>query len=165
MLPALLSKLGDRVDRGRIPFIGRRKHAAGESRFWGFVLDRVLRRPVTSIVLAGGLLLAAATPVLSMHTKLPSFTDMPRELPIVQTYKAVLTAFPGAPTPAEVVIRAEDVTRPQVAAAIQQAPAGRDRDGSDVPADPGARSARTGRSPTSRSRSPATATTRRRWRR
>ena len=62
VLPAALSKLGDRVDRGRIPFFGHKKHAAGESRFWGYVLDRVLRRPVSSILLAGGLLLAAATP-------------------------------------------------------------------------------------------------------
>ena len=58
VLPAMLAKLGDRVDRGRIPLIGRRKHAAGESRFWGFVLDRVLRRPVVALVLAGGLLVA-----------------------------------------------------------------------------------------------------------
>ncbi len=118
VLPAMLSKLGDRVGRGRIPYIGRRKEAAGESRFWGYVLDRVLRRPVTSIVLAGGLLALAATPVLSMHTKLPSFTDMPRELPIVKTYKAVIAAFPGAPTPAEVVLRAPDVRAPLVQSAI-----------------------------------------------
>jgi uncharacterized membrane protein YdfJ with MMPL/SSD domain len=118
VLPAMLSKLGDRVDRGRIPLVGRRKHAAGESRFWGFVLDRVLRRPVSSIVLAGGLLAVAATPVLSMHTKLPSLTDMPRELPIVKTYKAVIAAFPGAPTPAEVVVKAPNVRAPLVQSAI-----------------------------------------------
>jgi uncharacterized membrane protein YdfJ with MMPL/SSD domain len=118
VLPAMLSKLGDRVGRGRIPYIGKRKEAAAESRFWGYVLDRVLQRPVTSIVLAGGLLVLAATPVLSMHTKLPSFTDMPRELPIVKTYKAVIAAFPGAPTPAEVVVRAPDVRAPLVQSAI-----------------------------------------------
>jgi uncharacterized membrane protein YdfJ with MMPL/SSD domain len=120
VLPAMLSKLGDRVDRGRIALVGRHKHAAAESRFWGFVLDRVLRRPVTSIALAGGLLVLAATPVLSMHTKLPSFTDMPRELPIVQTYKAVIKAFPGAPTPAEVVVHAADVRTPAVQTAIRR---------------------------------------------
>jgi RND superfamily putative drug exporter len=118
VLPAALSKLGDRVDRGRIPFIGKYKHAAGESRFWGFVLDRVLRRPVVALVLAGGLLLAAASPVLSMHTKLPGFTDMPAQLPIVKTYKAVIKAFPGAPTPADVVVRAPNVRAPAVSAAI-----------------------------------------------
>ena len=120
VLPAMLSKLGDRVDRGRMPFVGRHTHAAGESRFWGLVLDRVLTHPVISIVVAGGLLLAAATPVLSMHTKLPSFTDMPRELPIVKTYKAVVAAFPGAPTPADVVVHAADVRAPAVSTAIRR---------------------------------------------
>ncbi len=119
VLAASLSKLGDRVDRGRIPYIGRKKHSAGDSRFWSFVLDRVLRRPVLAIFLAGGILLAAATPALGMHTKLPSFTDMPKSLPIVQTYKSVISAFPGAPTPAEVVIRADSVRDPAVATTIQ----------------------------------------------
>ncbi|HEY2372154.1 MAG TPA: MMPL family transporter [Gaiellaceae bacterium] len=118
VLPAILAKLGDRVDRGRIPVVGKRKHAAGESRFWGFVLDRVLRRPVASMVLAGGLLVLAATPVLHMHTKLPSFTDMPNGLAIVQTYKDLLGAFPGAPTPADVVVRAPSVHSTPVADAI-----------------------------------------------
>jgi uncharacterized membrane protein YdfJ with MMPL/SSD domain len=118
VLPAALAKLGDRVDRGRLPWIGRAKHAAKESRFWGFVLDRVLRRPVLSIVLAGGLLVLAATPVLSMHTKLPSFTDMPKDLPIVQTYQDVIDAFPGAPTPAIVVVHAPDVRSGMAAWAI-----------------------------------------------
>jgi uncharacterized membrane protein YdfJ with MMPL/SSD domain len=118
VLPAMMSKLGDRVDRGRVPVVGARKEEARESRFWGFVLDRVLRRPVAAIVLAGGLLLAVATPALSMHTKLPSFTDMPRELPIVKTYKAVVAAFPGAPTPAVVVVKAPNVRGPSVVAGI-----------------------------------------------
>jgi RND superfamily putative drug exporter len=118
VLPAMLARLGDRVDRGRIPLIGRKKHAAGESRFWGFMLDRVLRRPVLALVLAGGLLVAAAVPLTQMHTKLPSFTDMPRELPIVKTYKAVIAAFPGAPSPAEVVVHAPNVRAPLVTSAI-----------------------------------------------
>ena len=119
VLPAALSKLGDRVDRGRVPFFGRRKHAAGESRFWGYVLDRVLRRPIVSTVLAAGLLVAAAFPLFGMHTKLPSFTDMPKELPIVQTYKQVIAAFPGAPTPAEVVVQAPNVRSGEISAQIQ----------------------------------------------
>jgi len=55
-----------------------------------------------------------------MHTKLPSFTDMPRELPIVKTYKAVVAAFPGAPTPADVVVHAADVRAPAVSTAIRR---------------------------------------------
>ena len=45
VLPAALAKLGDRIDRGRVPYIGRRKQAAGDSRFWAFVLSRVLQPP------------------------------------------------------------------------------------------------------------------------
>ncbi len=119
VLPAMLAKLGDRVDRGRIPLVGGEKRAGGESRFWGFVLDRVLRRPVLSLVVAGGLLVAAATPLLGMHTKLPSFTDMPRDLPVVKTYKAAIAAFPGAPTPAVVVVRASNVRTPAMQTAIR----------------------------------------------
>ena len=120
VLPAALAKLGDRVDRGRVPYIGRKKQAAGDSRFWGFVLSRVLRRPGLSVAVAGSLLLLAASPVLSMHTKLPSFTDMRSDLPIVKTYERVIAAFPGAPTPAEVVIRADDVHSPAVVAGIER---------------------------------------------
>ena len=45
VLPAMLSWLGDRVEKGRIPFLGRRRRPAGESRFWTAVIDRVTRRP------------------------------------------------------------------------------------------------------------------------
>jgi uncharacterized membrane protein YdfJ with MMPL/SSD domain len=120
VLPAALARLGDAVDRGRVPVIGSRKRAAGESRFWGFVLDRTLRRPLLALCLGGGLLLAAATPVLSMHTKLPSFTDMPRDLPVVQTYHDLIAAFPGAPTPAYLVVSAPGVPAPVLTAGIRR---------------------------------------------
>ncbi len=55
-----------------------------------------------------------------MHTKLPSFTDLPHNVPIVQTYARMISAFPGAPTPAVVVLRAHPVTAPHVQAQIDQ---------------------------------------------
>ena len=45
VLPALLSRLGDRVERGRVPFVGRLRRDDGEGRIWGAIVDRVLRRP------------------------------------------------------------------------------------------------------------------------
>ena len=36
VLPAMLSKLGDKVDRGRIPFLGKRRRARSESRVWSW---------------------------------------------------------------------------------------------------------------------------------
>ena len=58
VLPAILSKLGDNVDRLRVPFVHRLRRDDGEGRVWGAIVDRVLRRPLLSVVLAGGLLLA-----------------------------------------------------------------------------------------------------------
>ena len=48
VLPALLSRLGDKVDRGRVPFVGRLRRDDGEGRIWGAIVDRVLRRPALS---------------------------------------------------------------------------------------------------------------------
>ncbi|HXA59132.1 MAG TPA: MMPL family transporter, partial [Streptosporangiaceae bacterium] len=86
VLPALLALLGDKVGRGRLPFVGKRLHNLGVGRrFWSAILGGVLRRPVLSTVLAGGLLLALAAPALGMHTAQPGASDIPRNLPIMQT--------------------------------------------------------------------------------
>ena len=50
VLPAVLSKLGDRVERGRVPFLGRLRGQRRRGRFWGAIVDRVLRRPLLSAV-------------------------------------------------------------------------------------------------------------------
>ena len=98
VLPALMHRLGDKVDSGRIPFLGRHP---GEDRFWNAVVGAVLRRPVVSLVASAGLLVALTIPALSLHTKLPSFTDLPHSLKIVRTYERMQAAFPGTQTPAE----------------------------------------------------------------
>jgi RND superfamily putative drug exporter len=116
ILPALLAKLGHRVDKGRIPYLGRR--GGGDSRLWGWVLDGVLHRPALAAALSGGALIALALPTLTMHTQLPSFTDLPKSLPIVRTYESIQKSFPGAQTPAKVVVAAKDVRSPQVQRAV-----------------------------------------------
>ncbi len=115
VLPALLHKLGDRVDRGRVPLVRR-----GDGRVWQSILRPALSRPWIAVVVAAGFLLFAASPVLKMHTKLPSFTDLPRNVPIVQTYMRLIKAFPGAPTPAVVVVRAQDVRAPWVQSQVTE---------------------------------------------
>src|SRR4029079_8903661 len=51
VLPALLSRLGDKVEKGKIPFLGRLRRNSGENRFWGAILTPVLRRPRRSALL------------------------------------------------------------------------------------------------------------------
>jgi RND superfamily putative drug exporter len=120
VLPAVLSKLGDKVEKGRVPIIGRMRHRNhGESRVWGFVLDRVLRRPVVSLVVAGGLLVALSIPALNMHTVNPGVAGMPKDLEVMKVYDRIQTAFPGGPMPALVAVQADDVTKPEVQAGIE----------------------------------------------
>jgi RND superfamily putative drug exporter len=80
----------------------------------------VLRHPTVAVVTAGGALMIAALPVLGMHTKLPSFTDLPHSLAIVRTYQHIQQAFPGSQTPVEVVVQADDVTAPEYRAAYDR---------------------------------------------
>jgi uncharacterized membrane protein YdfJ with MMPL/SSD domain len=119
VLPALLSRLGDKVDRVRVPFVGRLSRG-GEGRVWGGIVDRVLRRPLVSTVVAGGLLLALAAPVLQMHLVQPGPDTFPRSLKAMQTYDRMQKAFPGTALPATVVVKAQNVNAPQVRHAIGQ---------------------------------------------
>jgi RND superfamily putative drug exporter len=118
VLPALLSKLGDRVERGRIPFLMRRRDPLRGSRAWSAVIERVLHRPVLSLALAGGVLVALCLPVLGMRTALPGTDSLPRSLPIMQTYDRIQEAFPGKEIAATVVVQDDAVSQPVGRAAI-----------------------------------------------
>ncbi len=118
VLPALLSKLGDNVDRLRVPFVHRLRRNDGDGRIWGAIIDRVLRRPVVSVVLAGGLLVALAVPAYQLHTAQPSIDTYPQELLV--TYNRLKDAFPGTDVAASVVVKAPNVEAPAVQEAIGQ---------------------------------------------
>ncbi|MEH0531816.1 putative drug exporter of the RND superfamily/hypothetical protein [Streptomyces sp. 1222.2] len=126
VLPALLSLLGGRVEKGRIPFLhpdkrrgNGRSGAGAESHFWNAVLRVVLAKPALSLVVATGALLAVAAPAVGMKTQnLTLDQEFGDSLPIVQTYNRVNEAFPGGSEPAEVVVKAKDINAPDVRAAL-----------------------------------------------
>jgi uncharacterized membrane protein YdfJ with MMPL/SSD domain len=70
------------------------------------------------VVAGSALLIALAVPLLGMHTRLPSLTDLPKDLKVVASYERIQHRFPGAQTPAVVAIAAPDVRAPQVRAGI-----------------------------------------------
>ena len=110
VLPAVLSMLGDRVDFGRVPGMARLRRPQGGSRVWGAILRRVLARPGLSAALSAALLLALAAPLLGMRTeKLSLDKQLPAGAALVQTYHDITAAFPGGPTPAQIVVTADDV--------------------------------------------------------
>jgi RND superfamily putative drug exporter len=118
VLPAMLAWLGDRVEKGRIPFVGWRRRPAGQSRFWSALTDRVTRRPWGSIALAGGVLVALAIPALHMKTVISGVDDLPQDLAVIKTYNTVKTAFPSEGVTTTVVVEAPDVRSGDTTTAI-----------------------------------------------
>jgi RND superfamily putative drug exporter len=116
VVPALLSALGDKVDKAKVPFLGRR--AGGESRAWGWVLDRVLRRPLLSAVASGAVLVALAIPAFGIHTANSGIDSFPRSIPVMKVYDRMQAAFPGNEIPATVVVHSKDVRDAKVQTAI-----------------------------------------------
>jgi RND superfamily putative drug exporter len=118
VLPALLSKLGDRVNKGKVPGLKSPDQRVGESRFWSAVVRRVLRRPLLWGGLAAALLIAIALPALRLQTTQNSTESYPRSLKVIQAYDKIQAAFPGDAVAAEVVVQASDVRSAEVRAAI-----------------------------------------------
>ena len=118
VLPAILSKLGDRVEKGRIPLLHRLRAARRRVAHLGRILDRVLRRPRVAPRSRSAVLVTMSIPAFGLKTGVPGTDSLPRNLPVMQTYDRIQAAFPGGPLPAIVAVQADDVTRPQVQAAI-----------------------------------------------
>ncbi|NGO67609.1 MMPL family transporter [Streptomyces boncukensis] len=119
VLPALLSLLGDRVEKGRLPFRKPvRQSADGESRVWRAVLGTVLRRPAVCLAAGAGVLIALAVPATALHPAELTLKQELGDIPLVRAYEDISKTFPGGPEPAEVVVSAADITDPGVRGAI-----------------------------------------------
>jgi uncharacterized membrane protein YdfJ with MMPL/SSD domain len=120
LLPAMLGVLGDRVDKGRIPIVGRRSLEAAnpEGRFWSAIVHAVLKRPVLSLTLAVSLLLALASPIFGINIGTSGPTLLPNRFEARQGFEALQNYFPGATAdPVEIVV-AKGATEPPVQQAL-----------------------------------------------
>jgi len=121
VLPAVLAKLGDRVNKGRVPFLtSPEQRAAREPRLWSALLDRVLRRPLLSGGIALAVLVTLAIPTFGIHTAVSGVDTLLRSLSVMKTYDRIQAAFPGGPLPASVVVQAKDVRDPAVQRSISE---------------------------------------------
>ncbi|HZQ80911.1 MAG TPA: MMPL family transporter [Gaiellaceae bacterium] len=125
VLPALLGKLGDRIERGvlavavprwrsRRTIIQRLKGERDSSRLWDAVLRPVLRHPWLASGIALWALVVLALPAFTMHTKLPGAADLPKSIPSVAAFDRANTVFPGTQVPLELVVKAPNVDAPAV---------------------------------------------------
>ena len=107
LLPALLSYLGPRVDRLRIPFLGRTLRSEGDSNSpaarWAHAVQR---RPWLAAIVATAILLALAAPALGMRLGFPDAGNDPPDTMTRQAYDLNTEGFgPGSNGP--LVIAAE----------------------------------------------------------
>lgn len=121
VLPALLSWLGDRVEAGRLPFLGRRggRRARTGGGIAGRVLRPVLSRPKTFAVASVVVLLALAAPAIGMKTEqLGLEKQFGSQSQLSVAYRQIGENFPGGPDPARVVVKADDIEAPALRKAL-----------------------------------------------
>jgi uncharacterized membrane protein YdfJ with MMPL/SSD domain len=130
LLPAILSLLGDRVNTGRLPLIGRsaQQGTAAESRFWGTVVRGVMRRPAVSLVLSTALLIVLALPVLDYQTGEAGIRTMPDRFASKQGFLALEQEFGAGTTDSVQVVVDGPVGAPETRSGIEKLAASMRRD-------------------------------------
>jgi RND superfamily putative drug exporter len=106
VLPAVVSLLGDRLDRGHI---GRHRHTAPgasdpRTGAWGRIAGAVTGHPRAALAVALTALVALSIPALSLHTAADGENALPAHVPAVVAMKAVERSFPGASDTATLVV-------------------------------------------------------------
>ena len=130
LLPAVLAKLGPRVDRLALPWVHSGEH---RSRRFGLWAERLWARPLRFGAAALAVLVALALPVVALDTGMPSIKVVPEDDSSRRGYVAVQDAFgPGAPGALQVVADRADAdavlaaleSDPGIAAVVPPQPAG-----------------------------------------
>ena len=106
LLPAVLARLGDRVDALALPWVHSGEHRSPRFARWG---ERLWRRPIGFGLAALVALVALAVPVVGLETGMPSIRVVPEGDSSRQGYELVQAGFgDGAPGALQVVAPAAD---------------------------------------------------------
>ncbi|GAA5615068.1 hypothetical protein Spla01_06272 [Streptomyces platensis] len=126
-LPALLVKIAQRAERradrrarrtGRRP--APRERAEGTGRLWRALLRPATEHPARTLSVSVLLMLALAAPALGMQLRVLNKDSHSREIPALQTYDRLTTAFPELRVQHQIVVRAPAAESSEVAAALRQ---------------------------------------------
>ena len=108
LLPAILSLLGEKLNWLSVPIIGRaqaRFDEEGSGGFWDRMSRAVMKQPVISLILAAGILIAAAVSFFDINTGASGVSTMPDRLQSKQGFLILEEKFSaGEVTPAQIVI-------------------------------------------------------------
>ncbi len=119
LLPAVLAKLGPRVDKASLPWAHSGDHRSPRFARWGELL---WRRPLILGGLALVVLVALALPVLNLKTGMPSIKVVPKNDPSRVGYRQISAAF-GAGAPGTLQVTAPTAEAKATAAALAADPA------------------------------------------
>ena len=109
LLPAVLAKLGPKVNRFSLPWASAGAHRSSRFAAWG---ERLWRRPIPYAIAAVGTLLVLSIPVLNLDTGMPSIKVVPEQDSSRTGYDQVQAAFgEGAPGTLQIVGPARDSAR------------------------------------------------------
>lgn len=116
LLPALITLLGNRLDRLRIPL----PRPNAEGRLWDRLTGLAIRFPVVCLVLSTGLLLALAVPALDMKTGFSGIDSLPTESPVRRGFDLMEREFRTGTISQAVVVVDGAVGSPPVSDAINR---------------------------------------------
>jgi RND superfamily putative drug exporter len=109
LLPAVLARLGPKVDKLALPWAHSGEHRSARFAAWG---DRLWRRPIAYGAIALAILVGLAIPVTQLKTSMPSIKVVPTADASRIGYQQVQAAFgPGATGPLQIVGPAADGAR------------------------------------------------------
>ncbi|MFF3542448.1 MMPL family transporter [Streptomyces platensis] len=126
-LPALLVKIAQRAERradrgarrtGRRP--APRERAEGTGRLWRALLRPATEHPARTLCVSVLLMLALAAPALGMQLRVLNKDSHSREIPALQTYDRLTTAFPELRVQHQIVVRAPAAQSSEVASALRK---------------------------------------------
>ena len=116
LLPAVLAKLGPKVDNVSLPWVHSGEHRSPRFAAWA---ERLWRRPLAYGVLPVVALVVLSVPVLSLDTGMPSIKVVPQADPSRQGYDQVQAAFgTGAPGALQIVAPSSEANA--IAGAVKQ---------------------------------------------
>lgn len=118
LLPAILGLLGDRVDALRLPL--RRRNSDPTDGIWARIAHGVMARPVVSVILAGGLLVAMALPYMGIQLGNGGIDSLPADSDVRFAQQVLAEDFGNGLTTTVVVVRTPDAEASDVVAATDR---------------------------------------------
>lgn len=123
LLPAILGIMDDKINSLRVPFIGKGQANFDPTKsggFWDKMVRMVMAQPVISLLLSGGVLIAATVPFFGINTGFAGVSTLPDKLESKQAFLVLDEKFSfGEVAPAEIVIQG-DIDSPTVQAGINR---------------------------------------------